>query len=181
VTGPYPKNSKDAANFQKIATENWQGPIAKTRMENLLTGDAKDVFLDAVLTPNDTLARAVIEALKADPKYAGKLPVVTGQDAEAASAASIKNGEQYMTVFKDTTKLAEAAISLADQILKGQNPKVPGAVLAKDIGLESIGATGKKTVNAWLLEPIAIYRENWKDPVDAGFYTDEEIGQYGLE
>jgi putative multiple sugar transport system substrate-binding protein len=181
VVGPYPKTSSDTANFQRIATENWQAAVAKTRMENLLNGDAKDVTLDAVLAPNDTLARAIIEACKADAKYAGKLPVVTGQDAEAASAASIKNGEQYMTVFKDTSKLAEAAILLAEAAVNGTTPNIPGAVLASSIGLESIGDTGRKVVSAYLLDPVIIYRENWKDPVNAGFYTQEEIDQNNLK
>jgi putative multiple sugar transport system substrate-binding protein len=178
VVVPYPETSKDTANFQRIATENWQAPTAKTRMENLLNADAKDVTLDAVLAPNDTLARAIIEACKADAKYASKLPVVTGQDAEAAS---IKNGEQYMTVFKDTTKLAEAAITLAEAAVKGETPNIPGAVLASSIGLASIGDTGKKEVNAYLLDPVIIYQENWQEPVNAGFYSQDEINQNNLK
>ncbi|MDR2731464.1 MAG: substrate-binding domain-containing protein, partial [Treponema sp.] len=57
VVGPDPKHNTDTANFQRIATEGWQAPIAKTRMENLLNNDARNVTLDAVLAPNDTLAR----------------------------------------------------------------------------------------------------------------------------
>ncbi|GHU82039.1 sugar ABC transporter substrate-binding protein [Spirochaetia bacterium] len=172
VVGPYPKTSADTANFQRIATENWQAPVAKTRMENLLNGDARNVTLDAVLAPNDTLARAIIEACLADRKYAGgKLPVVTGQDAEADSVVSIKAGAQYMTVFKDTTKLAEAAVLLGEAILKGQTPNIPGAVLASG-SLASIGDTGKKVVKAYLLDPILITKDNWDVPVKAGFYTD---------
>jgi putative multiple sugar transport system substrate-binding protein len=177
VVGPYPKTSSDNANFQRIATENWQAPIAKTRMENLLSNDARTVTLDAVLAPNDTLARAIIEACLADAKYAGgKLPVVTGQDAEFDSALSIKNGQQYMTVFKDTTKLAEAAILLADQILKGQTPNIPGAELASG-DLTSIGDTGRKVVKAYLLEPVIITKDNVSIPVNAGFYPDAEAAQ----
>ena len=182
VVGPYPETSKDTANFQRIATEGWLPNIAKTRMENLLSGDARSVTLDAVLAPNDTLARAIIEAVSADAKYANKLPVVSGQDAEAASLAMIKNGQQYMTVFKDTAKLAEAAIVLADQILKGvANPTVPGAVLASTIGLESIGDTGKKVVKAYLLDPVNITQANWRDPITAGFITPEEVTANGLQ
>ncbi|GHU14326.1 sugar ABC transporter substrate-binding protein [Spirochaetia bacterium] len=177
VVGPYPQTSKDTANFQRIATENWSGPIAKTRMENLLNGDARSVTLDAVLAPNDTLGRAIIEALKADAKYRAKLPTITGQDAEFDSALSIKNGEQYMTVFKDTAKLAEAAIILADAVIKGQkNPPLPGAVIASG-DLREIGNTGKKYVTAYLLDPILVTRNNINVPVSAGFYTDAEANQ----
>ncbi|QQO11024.1 sugar ABC transporter substrate-binding protein [Breznakiella homolactica] len=178
VVGPYPKTSADRANFTRIATENWQPQIAKARMENLLNNDARSVVLDAVLAPNDTLGRAIIEACLADAKYAapGKLPVITGQDAEIGSAVSIKNGQQYMTVFKDTNKLAEAAVILADQILKGQTPNIPGAELASG-SLQSIGDTGKKVVKAYLLEPILITKDNLNVVVDAGFYTDSEAAQ----
>ncbi|MDR1866785.1 MAG: sugar-binding protein [Treponema sp.] len=176
VVGPYPRTSKDTANFQRIATENWQAPVAKTRMENLLAGDARSVTLDAVLAPNDTLARAIIEACISDAKYQSKLPVVTGQDAEADSVLSIKNGFQYMTVFKDTSKLAEAAIILADQILKKEPINVPGAVLASG-DLLSIGDTGRKVVNAYLLEPVYITKNNWRIPLDAGFFTADEAAR----
>jgi len=176
VVGPYPQTSKDTNNFQRIATENWQAPVAKQRMENLLNNDARNVTLDAILAPNDPIARAVIEACKADAKYRGKLPVVTGQDAEFDSVMSIKNGEQYMTVFKDTAKLAEAAIILADQVLKKQKVNIPGAVLASGT-LKSIGNTGQKTVNAYLLDPILITRDNLRVPVDAGFFTEAQNAQ----
>jgi len=180
VVGPYPKTSADTANFQRIATENWQAPVAKTRMENLLNNDARNVTLDAVLAPNDTLARAILEACKADAKYRTKLPIISGQDAEFDSAVSIKNGEQYSTVFKDTAKLAEAAIILADAIIKGQaTPAIPGAVLAADVSaeLKEIGNTGKKYVHAYLLDPILVTKSNLNVPVNAGFYTAEEAAQ----
>ena len=175
VIGPYPETSKDGVNFRAIATDNWQAAYAENRMRELLAGEAKDTVLDAVLAPNDTLARAIMGACLEDPKYSdGKLPLITGQDAEADSILAIKNGSQYMTVFKDTTKLAEAAIILADQILKGApNPEIPGAVLASG-DLLSIGNTGKKTVKTFLLEPIFINKDNWNIPVQAGFFTPEE-------
>jgi putative multiple sugar transport system substrate-binding protein len=177
VVGPYPKTSKDTANFQRIATENWSGPTAKTRMENLLNGDARSVTLDAVLAPNDTLARAIIEACKADAKYRTKLPTISGQDAEFDSAVSIKNGEQYMTVFKDTAKLAEAAVLLADSVIRGNaQPAIPGAVIASG-DLREIGNTGKKYVTTYLLDPIAVTRANLNVPVDAGFYADKTAAE----
>jgi putative multiple sugar transport system substrate-binding protein len=176
VIGPYPRTSADASTFQQIATENWQAPIAKTRMENLLNNAARDVTLDAILAPNDTLARAILEACRADAKYRSSLPVTSGQDAEFASALSIKNGEQYSTVFKDTAKLAEAAIILADQVLKGQSISIPGAVLASG-DLREIGNTGRKYVNAYLLDPILVTKDNLNVPVDANFYESFENAQ----
>ena len=175
VVGPYPVTSKDSVNFELIATEKWDASVAKTRMESLLRNEAKSIVLDAILAPNDTLARAIIEACLEDARYTSStLPLITGQDAEADSILAIKNGQQYMTIFKDTTKLAEAAIKLADQILNGNaNPVIPGATLASG-DLLSIGDTGKKVVKTFLLEPIFINKDNWNIPVLAGFYSAEE-------
>ncbi|MCL2175100.1 MAG: sugar-binding protein [Treponema sp.] len=175
VVGPFPKHYSEPA-FQQIATENWSATAAKQRMEGLLIGPAAAVTLDAVLAPNDTLARAILEACKADAKYRGKLPVTSGQDAEFDSAMSIKNGEQYSTVFKDTAKLAEAAMMLADQLVKGQTVSIPGTVLA-DGDLKEIGYTGTGYVKTLLLDPILVTKDNILVPVDAGFYDDAQAAQ----
>jgi putative multiple sugar transport system substrate-binding protein len=183
VIGPAPMASSDRANFLRIATENWRPEVAKSRMESLLNGDARAVTLDAVLAPNDTLARAIIEACKADAKYRDKLPIISGQDAEFASLQSIRNNEQYSTIFKDTNKLAEAAIILADAILKGQTPRIPNAVTAESIGLGQIGDTGRKRVITYLLDPVLVTRSsNFNAPIDAGFYvgTPNEAAAPGL-
>jgi len=183
VVGPYPRNSRtNREAFARITTENWFANIAKARMEGLLINEAANVTLDAVLSPNDTLARGIIEALKADAKYRGHLPIVTGQDAEFASIMSIKNGEQYMTVFKDTAKLAEAAIILADQIIKNPKAKaadlkVPNAVIASG-DLKEIGNTGGKNyVTTFLLDPVSVTKDNIQVPVNAGFYSASEAAQ----
>jgi putative multiple sugar transport system substrate-binding protein len=183
VVGPYPKDSKDKANFMRIATENWWANVAKARMEGLLINDAQNITLDAILAPNDPIARAVIEACKADAKYRGKLPVVTGQDAEFLSVMSVKNGEQYMTIFKDTSKLAEAAALLVDQIIKKQKVDIPGAVLAAG-ELKAIGDTtmkgqykNGKIVNTYLLDVTPITKDNVSVPANAGFYSDAEAAQ----
>jgi putative multiple sugar transport system substrate-binding protein len=144
-------------------------------MENLLVGDARNVTLDAVLAPNDPIARAIIEALRADTKYRTNLPVVTGQDAEIDSMSSIATGGQYMTVFKDTAKLAEAAMILAEAILEGRTPNIPGAVVASTVGLGAIGNTGRKEVTTYLLSVTPVTRtSNFTAPFAAGFYAEAE-------
>jgi putative multiple sugar transport system substrate-binding protein len=173
VVGPAPMSSADKANFTKIATENWRPEIAKARMENLLNNDAKDVVLDAVLAPNDTLARAIIEACMTDAKYDSveKLPVISGQDGEVASVKYIRDGKQYMTVFKDTRDLAKAAIVLADAIIKGEEPSVPGARLDT-----SSYDTGKKVVKSYLLEPVMVTSANYKEVfIGSGYYSEADL------
>jgi len=180
VVGPYPRSYTDSANFQRIATENWQAPIAKARMENLLNNDARTVTLDAILAPNDTLARAIIEACKADAKYRTKLPAISGQDAEFDSLLAIKNGEQTSTIYKDISKLAEGAVNLVDQVLKGQPINVPGAVLAAGATTE-IGNTGKGYVTTYLFDPTVITKDNLSSYADAICntfgYTPQQLAQ----
>jgi putative multiple sugar transport system substrate-binding protein len=173
VVGPYPRTSEDRENYMKIATEGWSASAAEARMAELLSNQAKDVTLDGVLVPNDNLARAVIRACKADAKYKSKLPAIVGQDADFESLMLVKSGDQYSTIFKNTAKLSEAAIILADQILNGALPNIPGAILAGG-NLEKMGDTGKKVVHTYLLEPVLITKANMDIPIDAGFYTSAE-------
>ncbi|MDR2693132.1 MAG: sugar-binding protein [Chitinispirillales bacterium] len=172
VIGPYPKTSADRDAFGKIAT-GWQSSTAKNLMDNLLKNEAKNITLNAVLSPNDNIARAIIDVCRTDAKYKGNLPLVTGLDGEFESMMLVKSGEQLCTVFKNTTQLSEAAIVLADQILKGQTPDIPGAYLAEG-PLEKLGDTGKKVVKTYLIDPVLVTKENINVPVDAGFYTASE-------
>lgn len=170
LIGPAPLKSSDAS-WMSITTEGWKAEVAKARMENLLSKDAAKVVLDAILAPNDTLSRAIQEACAQDAKYVKKLPIITGQDGEVASIAAIRDGKQYMTVFKDTRQLATAAIELADAIMKGKEPSIDGARL----DTESYD-TGKKKVKAYLLQPINVTKANWKEiMVDSGYYKEEDI------
>jgi len=176
IVGPYPRTSADKANFQRIATEGWRAENAKKRMENLLTGDAKDVVLDAILAPNDPVGRACIEACMNDAKYdtIAKLPIVTGQDGELATVQYILEGKQYMTVFKDSRLLASATIKLADAILKNQTPNIPGTV-------KTTFNTNKKEVTTYLLDPVLVTKDNVKQIiVDSGYYTPEQLKSIGL-
>ena len=172
IVGPAPLVSS-SPDFTRIATENWRPDLAKARMENLLIGDAQGVVLDAVLAPNDTLARAIIEALSADAKYdtVAKLPVVTGQDGELASVQFIRDGLQYMTVFKDTRNLAEAAINLADALLKGEQPSISGARLDTETY-----DTGLKVINSYLLEPVIVTQDNYEEVmIGGGYYSEDDL------
>ncbi|MDC7126110.1 MAG: sugar ABC transporter substrate-binding protein [Spirochaetales bacterium] len=171
VVGPYPMTSADKENFNRIATEGWRAEVAKARMENLLSNDARDVVLDAILAPNDPVARACIEACLNDAKYdtVDKLPIVTGQDGEIPSIQYIRDGKQHMTVFKDSRLLAKAAIQLADSIIKGIDPNIPGTV-------KTMFDTNKKMVDTYLLTPILVTKDNYKEIViDSGYYKAEEI------
>jgi putative multiple sugar transport system substrate-binding protein len=171
VVGPYPRTSADKENFNRIATEGWRAEVAKTRMENLLNNAAQGVVLDAVLAPNDPVGRAIIEACSNDAKYdtTAKLPVVTGQDGELATVQYIRDGKQYMTVFKDSRLLAAATAQLAKAIIEGTTPSIAGTVKTEF-------DTRKKMVETYLLSPIAVTKDNYMEVIiDSGYYDESEL------
>ncbi|MBB1072859.1 sugar-binding protein [Rhodoferax sp. 4810] len=172
ICGPAPTNSADAT-WSKITTEGWAADKAKARMETLLSGACKSVKLDAVLAPNDTLARSIIGALEQDGKYK-TLPIITGQDGELLSAKWIMEGKQTMTVFKDTRVLAKGTAEAVDSIIKGTAP----ALTVKARTDTTTYNTGKKVVTSFLLEPVAVTKDNLtKELVDSGFYTAEAVAK----
>ena len=172
ICGPAPTNSADAT-WSKITTEGWAADKAKARMETLLSGACKSVKLDAVLAPNDTLARSIIGALEQDGKYK-TLPVITGQDGELLSAKWIVEGKQTMTVFKDTRVLAKGTAQAVDSIIKGAAP----ALTVKARMDTTTYNTGKKIVTSFLLEPVAVTKANLTaELVTSGFYTADAVAK----
>jgi len=144
--------------FEQAVTQGWKAENAQRRADTLLTGSYGTASLDGVLSPNDTLARAVLTSVKA----AGKpLPVVTGQDSEVESVKSIMAGEQYSTINKDTRKLVEHAITMAKDLQAGKQLEINDKDSYKN---------GVKTVPAYLLPPQIVTAANVKtayvdDPV----------------
>jgi len=138
-------------DFQQVVTQGWKAENAQKRMDTLLTASYTSTTLDGVLSPNDTLARAVITSVKA----AGKpVPVVTGQDSEVESVKSIMAGEQYSTINKDTRNLVKATITMVQALQKGTKPTVND---------EKSYNNGVKVVPANLLPPVIVTKENAKE------------------
>ena len=110
--------SKQTA-FNQVVTQGWKPENAQKRMDTLLTANYSSATLDGVLSPNDTLARAILQSVTSQGKAN---PIVTGQDSEVESVKSIMAGQQYSTINKDTANLVKAAIDMAVSLQKGQTP-----------------------------------------------------------
>ncbi|WP_339323968.1 multiple monosaccharide ABC transporter substrate-binding protein [Paenibacillus sp. FSL W8-0194] len=154
----------------QIATLRWDGSLAQARMDNLLSANYSGAHLDAVLSPYDGISIGIISSLKGVGYGTAKkpMPVITGQDGELASIKSIVAGEQTQTVFKDTRKLAEQAVKMAESILKGEEAEVNDTKSYDN---------GVKVVPAYLLPPVSVDASNVeKELVESGYYTKEEIG-----
>ncbi|MBT2518044.1 sugar-binding protein [Streptomyces sp. ISL-90] len=155
--------------FEQAATLRWDGEVAQSRMEDILTANYSDGSkVNAVLSPYDGLSRGIISALT-DAGYTvgAEWPVISGQDAELDSVKAINSGEQYATIFKDTRNLAKVAVDMASAILKGDKPEVNNT---EDYD------NGVKVVPSYLLESQIVVKDNITEVlVDSGYWTEEEI------
>ncbi len=156
-------------DFNKIAIKNWDGATAQARMDNLLSSDYTKENVQAILAPNDAVAMGIVSSLKgvgygSDDR---KMPIITGQDAEAASVKSIIAGNQTMTVFKNTQKLAEVAVNMVEQMLNDEKVEVND---------KETYDNGKKVVPTNLLEPVVADGDNYKEIlIDSGYLKESEI------
>src|SRR3954453_5671320 len=174
VLDPYIKSGKlvvrsGQTGMDKVSTLRWDGAVAQSRMDNLLSAYYTDKRVDAVLSPYDGLSIGILSSLKGvgygTPKQ--PMPVVTGQDAEVPSVKSILAKEQTSTIFKDTRELAKVAANMADAMMSGKQVEVNDTKTYEN---------GMKTVPSYLLKPVSVDASNWKQVlVDSGYYKESQI------
>jgi len=74
-------------------------------------------------------------------------------------------------VFKDTRALAAGAIALADALLQGNSPNVPGARVD-----DETYDTGLRVVTSFLLEPVNVTQDNYFEIlIESGFYSESDL------
>ncbi|MGF1563302.1 MAG: multiple monosaccharide ABC transporter substrate-binding protein [Geminicoccaceae bacterium] len=147
-----------------VGTLRWDGAVAQSRMDNLLSAHYTDQSVHGVLSPYDGLSIGILSSLKGVGYGSGDLPmpIVTGQDAELPSIKSIIAGEQYSTVFKDTRELARVTVGMVDALLQGGEPEINDTETYDN---------GVKVVPSYLLEPVSVDADNYQEVViDSGYY-----------
>jgi putative multiple sugar transport system substrate-binding protein len=154
--------------FSQVATLRWDPATAQKRMQTLIASTYSDGSkVDGVLSPYDGLSIGIISALTASGYATDALPIITGQDAEAASVKSIIAGQQYSTIYKDTRQLGTEAVKMAADLLNGKKPKVN----------DTKSYDNKvKIVPTFLFQPTVVTKDNYKKVlVDSGYYTDADL------
>ncbi|MEE4010516.1 multiple monosaccharide ABC transporter substrate-binding protein [Roseibium sp. FZY0029] len=152
-----------------VGTLRWDGAVAQSRMDNLLSAHYTDKQLHGALSPYDGLSIGILSSLKGVGYGSGdlKMPIVTGQDAEVPSVKSILAGEQYSTVFKDTRELARVTVGMVDALLGGGEPEINDTTTYDN---------GVKVVPSYLLEPVSVDASNWEEVlIGSGYYTEDQI------
>lgn len=134
-------------------TTGWLAANAQTRMDTLLAGNYSKTEINGVLSPNDTLARAILTSIKSAGKNTPVQPVVTGQDSEAASIPLIMSGEQYSTINKDTSALVDQAVAMVKEIAAGKDATVNSDPTNN----------GSVDVPTYYLAPILVTKDNAAD------------------
>lgn len=155
--------------MDKVGTLRWDGAVAQSRMDNLLSAFYGKEKVHAVLSPYDGLSIGILSSLKGVGYCTQQqpCPVVSGQDAEVPSVKSMLRGEQSSTVFKDTRELAKVTVNLVDAVLAGKKPEINDTKTYNN---------GVKVVPSYLLKPVAVDNSNWKKTlVDSGYYKETQL------
>lgn len=152
-----------------VGTLRWDGAVAQSRMDNLLSANYGDKALNGALSPYDGLSIGILSSVKGVGYGSGDMlmPCVTGQDGEIPSVKSMLAGEQYSSVFKDTRALAGVAVKMVDAIMKGEEPEINDTTTYDN---------GVKVVPSYLLEPVALgVADIDKLLVESGYYTADQL------
>ncbi len=104
--------------MDKVSTLRWDGAVAQSRMDNLLSAYYTNKHVDAVLSPYDGLSIGIISSLKGVGYGSGdiKMPIISGQDSEVPSVKAIIAGDQTSSIYKDTRELAKVVVGMVDAL-----------------------------------------------------------------
>ena len=150
-------------------SDGWKPENAQKNMEQILT--ANNNAVDAVLAENDGMAGGVVAALAAQ----GLAIPVGGQDGDLAALNRVARGSQTVSVWKDARALGKAAGEIASALAGGAAlDAVPGATKF------SGGANGVE-MNAILLDPTPITKDNLNVVIDAGHISKEAACEGAME
>jgi len=147
----------DDGSYVKVGEPagTWDPPTAATTFEQQYTAHPN---INAVVTPNDDNANAIIAVLLKDKIPANTFPT-TGQDASPSGLQNILKGYQCGTVYKPIYLEAQAAAALALFLRAGQTPP------ASLVNATTPDTTLKKDIKSVYTTPIWVTTDNMADTV----------------
>ena len=156
-------------DFETCAIPAWEAETAQNRMDDLLTAHyATGTQLDVVLSPNDSIAIGIANALDNSDYTPGEdWPIITGQDCDIPNMKNIIAGKQSMSIFKDTRTLADQTVAMVNAIVD-----------KKDVPVNDTETydNGIKVVPTFLCEPVFGDINNYqKLLIDSGYYTEDQL------
>lgn len=157
-------------SVESLGILGWGSDDAQAEMENRLQSFySGGEQVDVVLSPNDSLALGIEQALLGNGYSVGEeWPIITGQDADLANVQAMIAGQQSMTVWKDTRELGERVATMIEQIMNEEEVEVNDTETYDN---------GDHVVPAYLLEPIVVEPDTIEQHlVESGFYSADELG-----
>jgi D-xylose transport system substrate-binding protein len=152
---------------EEYNTDKWSPAVAKANMKKAIQAVGLG-NIAAVYAANDSLAGAVIDALKE--AGATRIPPVTGQDANLDAVQRVVSGEQYMTVYKPFIEEATRAAEMA--VYKVQGRDIQFDALTRD----TVDSPTEKKIPTMLVQVVSLTKDNIKDTVIAdGIYSVKDI------
>ncbi|MCE1175279.1 MAG: substrate-binding domain-containing protein, partial [Propionibacteriales bacterium] len=170
LVNPSGKAPKSNDEWTTIGITGWKSAGAQSEMDNRLSSNyAGGKKVQAVLSPNDSLAIGIEASLKAAGYKVGvDWPLITGQDGDKANVKAILAGEQSMTVWKDTRKLGAQVFKMIQQIVKGETVEVNDTKTYNN---------GVKVVPSYLIEPEVVVKDQVQSKlIDSGFLKASDVG-----
>ncbi|MFN3605815.1 MAG: substrate-binding domain-containing protein [Cypionkella sp.] len=153
----------------EASTDGWKPENAQKNMEQILTANSNAV--DAVMSQNDGMAGGAVAALAAQ----GMNIPVGGQDGDLAAINRVARGTQTVSVWKNVRELGRVAGEVASALADGGAlDSIPGA---------SKFSGGEKGVemNAILLAPTPLTKDNLNLAIDAGHITKEQACEGAMD
>ncbi|MBW2314225.1 MAG: substrate-binding domain-containing protein [Deltaproteobacteria bacterium] len=142
----------------------WLPELAQRVMEQILT--ATDDRVDAVVCSNDGMASGVAAALRS--QGLSGVPL-SGQDGDHAALNRVARGDQTVSVWKDARALGATAARVALELAAGAGPGEIDGATRYERGPRGLA------VDAILLEPVPITRDNLDVVIDAGWVPREVV------
>jgi D-xylose transport system substrate-binding protein len=147
----------DDGSYTKVGEPagTWDGPTAATNFEQQFTAHSN---INAVVTPNDNVANAVISVLLKNKIPANTFPT-TGQDASPDGLQNILKGYQCGTVYKAPFAEPQAAAALAIMLRAGVTPP------ASLVNATTPDTTLNKDIKSVYTTPVWVTTDNMADTV----------------
>ena len=147
----------DDGSYVKVGEPagTWDGPTAATNFEQQFTAHPN---INAVVTPNDNVANAVISVLLKNKTPAETFPT-TGQDASPDGLQNILKGYQCGTVYKAPFAEPQAAAALAIMLRAGVTP--PASLVNATTTDDQLG----KEIKSVYTVPVWVTTDNMADTV----------------
>ncbi len=158
-------------SLEETGIQNWSQEKAQKKCQKLLSKYYQEQNLDIACTVFDGFAYGIQEALSEAgygiEKDSRQWPLVTGQDAELMAVKNMLDGYQAMSVYKNTSLLAETCADLVEACLTGNEPTIQ---------YHDTYDNGVQKVKAYLCKTEVVDRNNYRKLlIESGYYSEDDL------